>query len=391
MKKNAYLLVFLLVLIIPFNTFAKEKVTINLFHSYTCPHCKEEIEWLESIKDDYDIEINYYEKDEYPELLKETRKNLNIDNTYTPLTVIGTDYIIGFSSVTKEDILDMIESYEDKEYCDIVSRGDVSVSDCFKINDGTYNESSVKKIPFIGKVDVKDTSLFLIALIIGLVDGFNPCAMWVLIFIISLLIDMKDKKKMITLGMVFLVSSALVYLFFMLAWLKITNSLMSTWFRYVIAIVAISAGIINLRNYLKTRKSDTGCTVTKKEDRKKIMVRAKKVISENKFILSVLGIIALAFSVNLVELACSAGLPTFFITILGMNDLSSFEYAFYIFIYILFFMIDDIIVFLVATLTFKIKGISNKYTKYSHLIGGLICLIIGILLAFFPKIIMFNF
>jgi len=391
MKKILGVFLFLLIVVIPFNVFAKDKVTLNLFYSKTCPHCHEEMDYLNSIKDDYPyLEINYYEKDDYPDLLKKVRKDLDIDNSYVPLTIVGTDYFIGFSASHKTEIIDMIEAYKDKDYCDIVN-DDTKKTTCFRKNDGIYKESEYKDIPIIGKVNVKETSLFFIALIIGLVDGFNPCAMWVLIFLISLLIDMKDKKKMVTLGMIFLVSSALVYLFFMLAWLKVTNSLMSTWFRYIIALVAIIAGTINLRSYLKTRKSDVGCTVTKKEDRKKIMVRAKKALNENKFILSVLGIIALAFSVNLVELACSAGLPTFFITILGMNDLSSFEYAIYILVYILAFMIDDIIVFLIATFTFKVSGISNKYTKYSHLIGGLICLIIGILLAFFPNIIMFNF
>ena len=74
-----------------------------------------------------------------------------------------------------------------------------------------------------------------------------------------------------------------------------------------------------------------------------------------------------------------------------MNDLNTLQYAFYIFIYILFFLIDDIIVFLIATLTFKMTAISNKFNKYSHLIGGIICLVIAILLAFFPGIIMFSF
>ena len=159
----------------------------------------------------------------------------------------------------------------------------------------------------------------------------------------------------------------------------------------LIAIVAIVAGYINIRNYLKMRKSETGCTVTKKEDRKKIVGRIQKVIHENNFFLALVGIILLAGSVNLIELACSSALPTFFITILGMNDLNALQYAFYIFIYILFFLLDDIIVFLVATLTFKMTAISNKYNKYSHLVGGIICLAIGILLAFFPGIIMFSF
>lgn len=393
MKKILIILLTLLCFL-PVNTLAKKdnKVKLYLFYSDTCPHCKAEINYLNSIKNKYkDVEFIFYNKDTETELLSNVRKKLNIDNSYTPLTVVGTYHIIGFSEDTKKEIKRALNEYLNvNSFCDITNTKDAKK--CIDKNkDIDKNiKSDIRVVPFLGEVNVKTTSLALIAAVIGFVDGFNPCAMWVLIFIISLLIEMKDKKKMIVLGLTFILSSGLVYVFFMLSWLKLTNSLMSTWFRYIIAIVALVAGIINLRNYIKTRKSETGCTVTNKKERKKIVARVQKIIHENNFFIAIIGIILLAFSVNLIELACSAGLPTFFITILGMNDLNVMQYALYIFIYILFFLIDDIVIFLIATLTFKITAISNKYNKYSHLVGGIICLIIGILLAFFPSIIMFN-
>ena len=90
-----------------------------------------------------------------------------------------------------------------------------------------------------------------------------------------------------------------------------------------------------------------------------------------------IGIITLAVSVNLIELACSAGLPLIFTQILALNNLSTFQYGFYMFLYILFFLIDDIVIFVIAMLTLNIKGISSKYGKYSHLIGGIIMILIG--------------
>ena len=388
MKKVLILL--MLTILFPLNTKALEKVTLHLFYSETCPHCHSEIEYLNEIESEYEnLEIILYERNEHSDLLKDVRDNLKIDNSYVPLTVVGSDYLIGFNDETKNQIIDMIESYQEEKHCDMVN--DLDNKDCKKINDGIYSESEIKNIPILGNVNVKETSLFLVAMVIGFVDGFNPCAMWVLIFIISLLIDMKDKKRMLFLGLTFIISSAVVYLFFMLSWLQITNTLMSTWFRYLISIVAFIAGFISIKNYIKTLKDPIGCTVTNKEDRKKIVTKARKIIGENKLLLAFLGIIGLAFSVNLIELACSAGLPTFFVTILKMNELSSVSYMIYILVYIFFFMLDDIIIFLLATLTFKITAISNKYSKYSHLIGGIICILIAILLAFFPNIIMFNF
>src|SRR5574344_1014567 len=100
---------------------------------------------------------------------------------------------------------------------------------------------------------------------------------------------------------------------------------------------------------------------------------------------------ALAFTVNLIELACSAGLPLLFTQILALNDLNNFQYFIYVILYIFFFLLDDLIVFIIAMKTFEITGISTKYNKYSHLIGGIIMLIIGLLMIIKPAWLMFNF
>lgn len=99
----------------------------------------------------------------------------------------------------------------------------------------------------------------------------------------------------------------------------------------------------------------------------------------------------LAISVNFIELACSAGLPLLFTQILVLNNLSKLSYMIYILIYIFFFLIDDIIVFVIAMFTLKITGISNKYSKYSHLICGIIMLLIGLLMIIKPEWLMLNF
>lgn len=193
------------------------------------------------------------------------------------------------------------------------------------------------------------------------------------------------------LGLTFIFFSALVYLFFMMAWLNLASTIISTWFKYVIALVAIIGSIINIRSYIKDRKKDAGCQVTSSTKRKKIIYKIQKIVNEKSFILALIGIMALAFSINLIELACSAGLPVLFTQILAINNLSVFEYSLYIFLYLLFFIIDDLVIFIIAMVTLKITGISNKYTKYSHLIGGIIMFIIGILMAFKTDWLMFNF
>ena len=369
-------------------------VDLYLFHSSTCPHCKEEKEYLKKLEEDYDyLSVHYYEVHDDMIVTNKVKEGLKIKENYVPITVVGSDYIVGFSSVTEDDIKSLIEKYHDNGGCDAVSKilEGKDISDCIKQNESIKKDKTVKNIPLIGKVDIKKASLPLISLAIGLVDGFNPCAMWVLLFLITMLINMKNKKRMWALGFTFIVSSALVYLLFMLVYLNIAVSLVQTWFKYIIAIIALIGGVINLRSYLKTRKKDVGCTVTNISKRRKITTKIKDILAKKSFILAILGMIVLAFSVNLIELACSAGLPVLFTQILAMNNLSMFETSFYMFIYLFFFMLDDLIIFAIAMITFKVTGISNKYSKYSHLVGGIIMILIGLLMAFKTEWLMFNF
>lgn len=393
MKKIRLIFFSFILLFIGVISVKAKNVDLYLFHSNTCPHCAEEREYLESIKEEEGINIHYYEVSEEVNITDKVRKKLKINNSYVPITIVGSDYIIGFSDNTKDEIIDLISAYRNTDYCNVVNTiiTNGNINDCIKNNNGIYTESNEKKIPLLGKVNIKEVSLPLISIVIGLVDGFNPCAMWVLIFLITMLFNMKNRKKMWILGLTFIFFSALVYLFFMLSWLKLASTIISTWFKYVIALVALIGSYINIKSYLNERKKDAGCQVTSKKDRKKIMGKIQKIVNEKSFALALLGIMALAFSINLIELACSAGLPVLFTQILAINNLSVFEYSIYIFLYLLFFMLDDLIVFIIAMITLKITGISNKYTKYSHLIGGIIMFIIGILMAFKTDWLMFNF
>ena len=122
-----------------------------------------------------------------------------------------------------------------------------------------------------------------------------------------------------------------------------------------------------------------------------IKMDIQKIIKERSFILAILGIVLLAASVNIIELLCSLGLPVMFTQILAINEVGKVGQILYSILYVLFFMIDDIIIFVIAMKTLEIKAISNKYGKYSHLIGGLIMIIIGVLMVYRPEWLMFNF
>lgn len=371
-----------------------EALDIHLFYSELCSTCEEEIEFLEEYKKEADINIIYYEttkNKENDELLSNVRKALNNNDKTVPYTVIGTTGITGFNETVKNQIKAAYEFYT-YEFVDIVDvvQNDLDVDYEIIPPEGQYN------IPILGDIDPKDVSLPLVAVIVGFIDGFNPCAMWVLLFLLSIIVTMKDRKKMWTIGLTFLITSALVYLGFMLAWLQIAITLSEiVWVRFIIALIALLGGTINLTSYYKERKKDNGCTVVDKEKRKSISKRINKILKQidNKktFYLAILGVMGLAVSVNLIELACSSGLPLIFTQILAINNLNNLQYLFYILIYILFFLIDDIVIFAIAMKSLKLTGISTKYNKLSHLIGGILMLLIGILMIFKPEWLMFNF
>lgn len=399
MKKILLWLILTITLLFPMAINAEE-INLYLFHSQDCTHCQSERKWLESIKDKYD-NLNIYEYEitrnsDNSALLDKVKERLSSTSNYVPYTVIGEQHWIGWNEDNKTKITEAIENYDFSkrdivnEVINNIDGGKIGNTDDSIENNDDKTEFTV---PVLGKIDAKKVSLPIMAMVIGFVDGFNPCAMWVLIFLISMLLGMKDKKKMWILGLTFLIFSGLVYLLFMLAWLNIAVSLSSIrWIQLIISAVALIGAFVNLRSYFKSIiKKDEGCEVVDNKKRKKLMERIKKYTSEKSLLLAMLGVMALAFSVNLIELACSAGLPLIFTQVLALNNLNALQYGIYIFIYLLFFLIDDIVVFVIAMKTFELTGISTKYTKYSHLIGGLIMLIIGLLMIFKPSWLMFNF
>ncbi|MBR3145751.1 MAG: hypothetical protein IKF47_00665 [Bacilli bacterium] len=393
---------FIIILLFPLVVNAKDnKVTLYLFHGDGCPHCAAEIEYLNSIEKKYDnLEIVKYEvwyNEDNSKFLQEVYEAYGVTRNGVPTTVIGNTIMQGYGTSTGSKIERAIQYYLENDYTDQIAR----------IKEGTFNKEDLEngfeeeekksdeemtiEVPALGKVNLKRVSLTSAAVVIGLVDGFNPCAMWILLFLISVLIGMKNKKRMWVLGLTFLVTSALVYMLIMLSWIQIAVKMTTViWVRNIIAIIALIGAIVNIRSYIRSRK-DSGCEVVDDKKRKNIFSKIRKFTSEKSFILAILGVIGLAVSVNLVELACSAGLPLVFTELLALNNVSDSMKFFYTIIYIVFFLLDDLIVFFIAMFTMKITGISTKYNKYSHLIGGIIMLLIGVLLIFKPEWLMFQF
>lgn len=391
MKKKIIIIAFLFLTILPTDIFALSdtyfddvktitgvegengKINLYLFYGQECPHCEEERKWLKTIKKNYKDYLNIYyfevwHNEDNKKIMNKVKNHFDITQDGVPLTIIGNDYYVGYS----ESIGSIIEN-KIKEYIEL---------------DNNQNEV---KIPILGNINIKNISLPLVAIILGFIDGFNPCAMWILLFLINMLFGLKDKKKQWILGLTFLFVSGFVYFLSMLGINFVLGVATINWMKIAIAIFILIAGIINFRKYFKIRNEEAGCSVVDNKKRKKLMTRMCKIIESNSFILSFFGIILLAASVNLIELACSLGFPLIFTEMLEINDINGMLKILYLILYIIFYMVDDILVFGVSMFTLEATGITNKYNKLCTLVSAIIMIIMGLLLIFKPDWLMLNF
>ncbi len=414
MFKKSKILLFLVVLFIL--SFAKpisanEILNIYFFWGQGCPHCEKEKEFLEEIKKDYEnikiYDFEIYNHGENILLLQKINSELGMRIDGVPFIIIGDQQFVGYSEqLTPQELKNRIDYCLNNNCKDEVSKilGINPISENPNINNSDNGENisdnpdennhapiNNKEInlPFLGKINISSFSLPILTIIMGGLDGFNPCAMWTLLFLISLLLGMKDRKRMWILGTTFIIASASVYFLFMAAWLNLILFLgFIIWIRILIGLVALGGGTYNLKKYF-VNKSGV-CKVAGDEKRQKVFEKLKKVTESQSFWLAFAGIILLAFAVNLVELICSAGLPTVYTQVLTLSNLENWQYYFYIFLYIFIFMLDDLIVFFIAMITLEMTGITTKYAKISKLIGAILMIIIGLLLIFKPELLMFG-
>lgn len=385
MNKKRYFLVFSVLLLlcaffIPKSAVAQDasaisesKTEINFFYSAICPHCKAEEAFLGTLNAKYpEVKINRYEviyNAENQKLLKNFYDKYDVPNNergLVPATFTSTKYFVGFNDQTANEI----------ENC---------LKECLG---RTTTPANTVKLPFFGEVDFSKISLPAITVILGTLDGFNPCAMWILVVLLSMLVTSKSRKKIALVGGVFIFAEGLLYFLIMSAWLNVFFALsFAVLIRIAIGLFGIGFGIWRIRDFFIWKPGV--CKVVDESKSKSIMDRINNILKPSTLPATIFGIIALAFGVNIIEFFCSAGFPTIYTRILALQNLSLFQYYLYLFFYIIFYMLDDIIVFVVAFLTLNRLNFSEKYSRYSTLVAGALLLILGIMLIVRPEILMF--
>ncbi|MBU3934787.1 hypothetical protein KKC00_02400 [Patescibacteria group bacterium] len=352
-----------------------ENPGVTLFYSIYCPHCKDEKEYLKTLKEKYpEIVITEYEIAEDADnqkILSDFYKKYNVpqnEQGWVPVTFTPNKYFVGFNDQVAREI----------ENC---------LQEC--LGEHLVVEQKIK-IPFFGEINISKLSLPVLTVLLGVLDGFNPCAMWVLVVLISLLLSVKSRKKILLVGGTFIVAGGILYFLIMAAWLNIFLAFgYISLIRILIGLFGIGFGIWRIRDFFSWKPGV--CKVVKDvKSQQKVVNKIKNALKPSAIPATILGVVGLAFAVNLIEFLCSAGFPAMFTRILSLQNLTAWQHYSYLVFYNIFYMLDDFIMLGVAFFTLSRFNFSDKYNRWSTLVAGLLILVLGILLMFRPELLMFG-
>jgi glutaredoxin len=216
-------------------------------------------------------------------------------------------------------------------------------------------------------------------LAMGLLDGFNPCSMWVLILMISLLAPLNDRKRMLAVAGTFVLVEGIAYFAFMAAWLNLFLFIgLSRASQLVIAALAIVAGAINLKDFWAF---GWGVSLSIPDGAKPgIYARMRSILHAENLAAAIFGTIVLALLVQVVEFLCTSGFPALFTRILTLRELDPAAYYGYLLLYIAAYMLDDIIVLTIGVVTLSRHRLQEKEGRWLKLISGLVMVGLGVYL-----------
>jgi len=370
--------------------FAQAEVIAHFFYGQGCPHCADEEPVLDMLEDKYpELTINRYETwydSDNAELFTELSDACSTTIQGVPTFFIGEEVIVGFrKGVTDKQIEDAIITCIDEGCIDPMEK--TTCEDPTHQHTIEQNSTTVK-LPIFGEIDAQKVSLPVFTIVIAVLDGFNPCAMWVLTFLLTLLIYAKSRKKMILVGGIFVLTSGLIYFIFMSAWLNFflivgyVNIM-----RIIIALIAVIVGLINIKEFFWFKK---GISLTIPDKYKpKLFAKMRQLVKEEATPAIILGTIVLAVFANLFELLCTAGFPAIFTNILTQSHISTASYYGYLALYNTVYVVPLAVIVAVFAYTMGAHRFTDKHGKILKIISGALMLALGLILLLNPSLLSF--
>lgn len=333
---------------------------LEVFTRAGCPHCVEAAQFLDDLAQEMpELRIVVRDVVVDPEALTRLRA-LAAARGRTALGVpafaVGGELIVGFAGrdATGREIRRLL--------------GRAAPTDTGPVN-----------VPLLGPVTVRDVGLPTFTVALGLLDGFNPCAMWVLAFVLSLLVNLHDRRKMLAIGGTFVVVSGLVYFAFMAAWLNVFFVLgHSRLVESVLGSVALAIGTMNVKDFVALgRGPSLSIPAAAKPG---IYARARRIVYAERLGPALAGAAALAALVNLVELLCTAGLPALYTHVLARQALPAWQHYAYLALYDAAYMLDDTLLLVIVVVTLERLKLGEVGGRWLKLVSGIVMMGLGTLL-----------
>jgi glutaredoxin len=238
-------------------------------------------------------------------------------------------------------------------------------------------------LPLLGRLELRRVGLLAFTVAVGLVDGINPCAMWVLLFLLSILVNVRDRRRMVLVAGTFVGVSGVAYFLFMAAWLSLFLVIgLSRVSQLVLGTVALGVGALNVKDFFALGR---GLSLRIPERaRPGIYARVRGIVQADDLRAALAGAFVLAVLVNAVELLCTAGLPAVYTRILTLQELPTWQYYAYLALYNVAYVLDDSLVVAAVVLSFGRHKLEDREARWLKLCSGCVMLLLGFLLLVRP-------
>ncbi len=368
-------IIFIATLAMPSTAFMQEKdLEVFFFYSPTCPHCIAEGKFLDEIEPKYP-------NVKFTRLIASARQNQTLLRKLAkehdaqrhlglvPLTFIGDDVFAGFDN--KDNFGKQIETSIQKH---LESNGEKAPPE--------EQNKNIRHFPIVGEIDMGKYSLPILAIILGTLDGFNICSLGALVLILGMVLVMQSRKKIMLFGGIFIVTTSVVYGGLIMLWYKLFTVL-TPYIRLLevtVGIIGIIGGIYFYKQFLRYRKYGPTCdTITSESFTGRLTAKVRRAFENPDNLLLLTGsILIFAAVLAIIEFPCSGAIPVMFAGILSEARLSGFSYFGYIALFVLFYMIDEIIVFLIAVYKMEVWMASPKFITWITLIEAIILGALGL-------------
>jgi glutaredoxin len=359
------------------NTAKASGVSLYFFWGEGCPHCQRAKPFIKELERKYPaLRIESWEVMEHREnipRLMEMAKACNQEATSVPTFIIGNRMVSGFSTETANEIERLVTA---------ALKADAANHPGPKPPPA---DAGSLTIPLLGRIDTSTLSLPAFTIIIAGLDSFNPCAFFVLFFLLSLLIHAHSRLRMLLIGGVFILFSGLIYFVFMAAWLNLfllTGTLPTV--TIVAGIIALVVATINIKDFFFFEQGIS--LVIPEEQKPKLFARMRNLLKAGSLFSMMAGTAVLALVANSYELLCTAGFPMVFTRMLTLQHLSTLQYYAYLAFYNVVYVIPLAVIVGVFTVTLGSRKLTEWQGRVLKLVSGLMMLGLGLVLLVNPSL-----